>query len=133
VDETSAKKGGNLGYFIEENLIKELAKPVVEMQVGTVSEPIETSHGWHIVKLLAVREAVAPSFESIKDELRQQLIQEEIRKINAKITENAEIKILIKLQKPDSKLEKIDLRILCVTSRARNITGIFFALAKRIV
>jgi len=76
VDEASAKDGGKLtdqkGTFVPE-----FEAAAFALKTGEVSEPVETTYGWHIIKALAdaVPEKVVPLAEA-KDSIRAQLLQE---------------------------------------------------------
>ena len=40
-----------------------------------VPTPVESTHGWHVVRVLARREALARDFEDIRDQIREKLLQ----------------------------------------------------------
>lgn len=48
--DTSASKGGDLGYFEEGRMVPEFSEAAFSMKVGEISEPVETQYGWHIIK-----------------------------------------------------------------------------------
>jgi peptidyl-prolyl cis-trans isomerase D len=50
-DIESAKNGGDLGFFVQGNMIKSFEDAVFSMKEGEVSQPILTRLGWHIIKL----------------------------------------------------------------------------------
>jgi peptidyl-prolyl cis-trans isomerase C len=49
--------GGDLGFLSKGNMIPEFEKVVFSMQVGDVSDIIESDFGYHIIKLTDVRDA----------------------------------------------------------------------------
>ncbi len=100
IDQDSAANGGNLGYIVEGNMFKEIADALVTLKKDQVSQPIQTKFGWHLIKMSESRQAQALPFESVKESIREQLSQDTLSEINAKITKNAKVKILIKLQEP---------------------------------
>lgn len=105
IDQESAANGGNLGYIVEDGIIKEIANVLVNLKKDEVSNPIETKFGWHLIKLLDIRDAKALPFESVKDNIRDQLIQEKISDINSKITKDIKIKILTKTKETTKESE----------------------------
>lgn len=98
IDKTSAQKGGELGYVLENNIIEEVAQVIKNLKLNYVSNPVETKFGWHIIKVTEVRDAQALPFDKVKDTIENNLRQEAINKVNSKITDNLDIDILIKLK-----------------------------------
>jgi len=47
----SAKKGGNLGGFGKNQMVKEFETAAFSLKKGEISKPIKTQFGWHIIKL----------------------------------------------------------------------------------
>jgi peptidyl-prolyl cis-trans isomerase C len=107
IDQESAENGGSLGYIVEDGIIKEIAAALVNLKKDEVSNPIETKFGWHLIKLSDVRDAKALPFESVKDNIRDQLIQEKISEINSRITKDIKIKILIKTKEVAAESEPV--------------------------
>jgi peptidyl-prolyl cis-trans isomerase C len=100
IDKNTAEKGGNLDYILEDDMIKEISDSVDQLKNDEISNPIQTKFGWHLIKINDVREAKAPVFESVKENIRNQLTQEVVNDINSKITNDAKIEILIALEQP---------------------------------
>lgn len=51
-DELSADKGGDLGYFKKGDLIETLETAVETTSVGSITGPVESPAGYHIIKVL---------------------------------------------------------------------------------
>ncbi len=100
IDQESSTKGGELGYVLEDNMIKEISDVVVNLKNDEISNPVQTKFGWHLVKVSDVRDAKALPFESVKDNIKDQLTQDKLNEINSRITKDAKIQILIELKKP---------------------------------
>ena len=98
IDQESAERGGDLGFVLEENMIKEIADAIVNLKQDEISAPIQTKFGWHLVKFTEVREAQPLPFDSVKQNLREQLEQDKTNEIEAKIVKDAKVKIVIKLK-----------------------------------
>ncbi len=50
-DPGSASNGGDLGYFGKGAMVPEFEAAAFALTVGAVSEPVQTSYGYHIIKL----------------------------------------------------------------------------------
>ncbi len=90
----SGPNGGELGWFGLGQMVPEFEQAVTGLQVGAISEPVQTQFGWHVVKLNDKRDKPAPTLEQVRpqimDSLRQAAVQAEIAKLKegADITES---------------------------------------------
>jgi peptidyl-prolyl cis-trans isomerase C len=109
IDQDSAEKGGDLGYILEDNMIKEISDAIADLKQDEISNPIQTKFGWHLVKVVDIRDAKALPFEAVKDNIRDQLLQDTMSEVNSRITKDVKIKILITLKEPaEPKEEKAE-------------------------
>ena len=84
-DASSADSGGDLGYFKKGDLIDSMEYAVVATPVGSVTGPVESPAGYHIIKVL---ERTEPDYETdsnaelvtiddtTKEEIRETLMRE---------------------------------------------------------
>lgn len=72
-DVTTKEKGGEIGWLDEFSMEKTFAEKVFSMKKGQISEPINTSRGYHIIKLLKKPVSKKVSYESEKGRIRYQL------------------------------------------------------------
>lgn len=54
-DQGSARMGGQLGWFAAGQMVPEFSEKAFEIEVGSISEPVRSSYGWHIIKKLDAR------------------------------------------------------------------------------
>ena len=69
----SGPRGGDLGYFVKEQMAAPFGEAAYALAPGEVSEPVQTTYGWHVIKLEDRREAEKPTFEQIGAQLRREL------------------------------------------------------------
>jgi len=62
--------GGSLGWFGRGAMVPEFDKVVFAMKDGEVSDIVETQFGFHLIKKTGHRDAERPSFESIREKIR---------------------------------------------------------------
>ncbi len=90
----SADQGGDLGFFVREEMIPEFSDAAFEIAVGSYStEPVETQFGWHVIKVEASREREVPGFEEVKEQLRPQLRQQVLDDLVAEWRDGYKIEI----------------------------------------
>lgn len=83
-DPGSAENGGDLGFFKQQDMVPEFAKAAFALQPGQISDtPVHTQFGWHVIEVVERRQEPAPTFEQVRDQLRQKTIQEGVRKVVA--------------------------------------------------
>ena len=81
----SASRGGDLGYFVETEMVPEFGKAAFALGVGKISEtPVKSQFGWHVIKVEDKRQRAKPSFEEAKPALEQEARQVIL---DAKLTE----------------------------------------------
>lgn len=95
-DKESAEKGGDLGYIVKGWMLPEFESKAFSLNVGAVSEPVETKFGYHIIKIEEKRAAQKLKLENVRDEIEQYLANNEFRKELVKIVK--ELKSTAKIQ-----------------------------------
>lgn len=49
--DSRSAEGGDLGYFSRESMVSEFADVAFSLKPGTISEPVRTVYGWHLIKV----------------------------------------------------------------------------------
>jgi peptidyl-prolyl cis-trans isomerase C len=83
----SKENGGDLGFFQKGQMVPEFEAAAFEMATDTVSEPVQTQFGYHLIKKTGHQEASVQPFEAVADQIKQQLL---IQKQNATYLEKVE-------------------------------------------
>jgi peptidyl-prolyl cis-trans isomerase C len=73
IEPNAAQSGGDLGYFKRAAMVKPFADAVFAMEVGAVSDPVQTQFGWHIIKVEDRRPAAKPTLEQLSQQIGQQI------------------------------------------------------------
>ncbi len=80
-DKAAVEQGGDLGYFKATDMVPEFSRAAFALKDKEVSAaPVHTGFGWHVIQTLDHRAAQPPNFDQAKDQLRQQMINEEVRR-----------------------------------------------------
>ena len=69
----SATQGGELGWLADSQLQPQVRDAVAMLNPGQTSEPVLLDDGWHILKVLDVREAHAYTLDEVREVLTQRL------------------------------------------------------------
>lgn len=72
-DPGSKDKGGDLGFFSRDTMVKEFSEAAFSLAVGQISEPVKTDYGYHIIKVTGRKEAKGEEFEKEKENIRTSL------------------------------------------------------------
>lgn len=83
--------GGNLGWFAAGVMVQPFSEAVQVMQAETVSEPVQTQFGWHVIRLNEVRETQPPSLAQLREGIIAQIRNGALDDRLAALTDAADI------------------------------------------
>jgi peptidyl-prolyl cis-trans isomerase C len=70
-DPGSAVKGGDLGWFSGQAMVKPFSEALAKLEKGKMTEaPVQTEYGFHIIMLDDVRSQTPPAFDDVKDQVK---------------------------------------------------------------
>ncbi|MGE5626711.1 MAG: peptidyl-prolyl cis-trans isomerase [Solirubrobacterales bacterium] len=72
----SNSQGGSLGAFSRGQMVPEFEDAAFAMEIGAVSDPVQTQFGYHLIKVDAKAEAGVKPFAEVKDMIKNKLLQE---------------------------------------------------------
>lgn len=75
-DGPEATKGGNIGFVRQGELLPQIERALSALELGQVTEPVETSDGWHIIKLDEKRLPQFRPFAEVKAEIQTLVFQQ---------------------------------------------------------
>lgn len=97
-DKGSAARGGELGFFPKDAMVKEFAEAAFAMKPNTISDIVQTNFGYHIIKVTDRMEAGTTPFVKVKDNLKFYLETQKqiavLKKLTEKLMKDADIKYI---------------------------------------
>lgn len=72
----SGTAGGELGAFSRGQMVPEFEEAAFAMEIGKVSEPVQTQFGYHLIKVEAKNVGSVKPLEEVKDSIMNMLLQE---------------------------------------------------------
>ena len=76
----SKNNGGNLGDFGKGQMVPEFDEAVFKMEIGEITDaPVKTQFGYHLIKLMSKKGEEVMPFASIKDDIKDALLNEKRR------------------------------------------------------
>lgn len=93
-DKGSGASGGDLGWFTPDRMTPEFSKAAFGLKKGEISGPVKTDFGWHIIKLEDRRNSPPPTFDALKEELKNQLGRKAVADYISGITKDQKVIVL---------------------------------------
>ncbi|MBW4055450.1 MAG: peptidylprolyl isomerase [Proteobacteria bacterium] len=95
--DSSAAKGGDLGWFGKGSMVPAFEKAALALKEGQVSGIVKSDFGYHIIKLTGKRPAGIRPFEEVKEQIKGAIMpskqQEIFQKIKDELKKTAKITI----------------------------------------
>jgi len=74
-EDPSAARGGDIGFFIRGQMVRKFEDVAFALNVGEISDVVETEYGYHIIQCVEKKAAEKKSLEEIRDYLRNFIFQ----------------------------------------------------------
>lgn len=95
--DSSAAKGGDLGWFGKGSMVPAFEKAALALKEGQVSDIVKSDFGFHIIKLTGKRPAGVRPFEEVKEQIKGAIMptkqQEVFQKIKEELKKSAKITV----------------------------------------
>jgi peptidyl-prolyl cis-trans isomerase D len=75
----SASQGGDLGCFPRGRMVPEFDNAAFSLAAGEVSDVVQTSFGYHVIKAVSRKDESVPEFAQVKETIRQQVMAERVQ------------------------------------------------------
>lgn len=105
-EEPGAKEsGGDLDFFSKDKMVPEFADAAFAAKVGSISDPVKTQFGYHIIKVTDKKAAHTMTFDEVKKQLIAYLKQDKQRKATQELLkslrDSAKIENTLPAPKPE--------------------------------
>jgi len=91
----SSEQGGDLGYISRGQMVEEFETAAFSLEIGEISDIVETEYGYHIIKCEDIKEEHQPSLEEAREDIENVLKSQK---------QNAAIEALITQLREDSEV-----------------------------
>jgi peptidyl-prolyl cis-trans isomerase C len=72
----SAQQGGDLGFFVKEQMVAEFSNAAFAMQPGQISDIVESQFGYHIIKVTERKAPETVALDQVSPQVKQFLTQQ---------------------------------------------------------
>jgi len=93
-DPGSKADGGKLGYFTKGQMVKEFEDAAFALKKGEVSKPVKSKFGWHVIKVEDRREKPLPTYDEVKDQIVNSMVQQKGQQAATDLRGKAKIEYL---------------------------------------
>jgi len=98
-DPTAKQNAGDLNFFPRDRMVPEFAEVAFDQEINTVSEPVRTEFGWHLIKVTDKKDAQTLPFDEVKADIAEYLEegkqQEAVDQVIQELRSSADVEILI--------------------------------------
>jgi peptidyl-prolyl cis-trans isomerase C len=91
LDKGSTVKGGDLGYFNDKQMVPEFSAAAFNLDKDELSEPVETSFGWHIIEVTDRRPLPIPTLAEARPDIEKKLAAESSEQYVKQLLKDAKI------------------------------------------
>lgn len=127
IDTVSAKNGGDLGYVLREQLVKEFSDVAFLLKKDSIAKkPVKTRYGWHIIKVQDRRLAQVAPYEQVREGIKQKLDMEAARDYVNSISSELNVELVGKLSEAkaikSAPQEEVEVEAVSEVEKATEVT-----------
>jgi peptidyl-prolyl cis-trans isomerase C len=91
-DPGSGANGGDLGWNTASTFVKEFSDAMVGLEKGkTVTQPVKTQFGYHVIRVDDIRDAEPPPLDQLKPQIQQQLERQKVQQLQVELRSSAKV------------------------------------------
>lgn len=77
-DPGSKDIGGSLGFFKPGDMLPEFDEVAFALEIGKISEPVESWYGFHVIEVLDQKSGREVTFDEVKEKVNEMVVEEKI-------------------------------------------------------
>jgi foldase protein PrsA len=77
IDPGTKKVGGALGSFPQGRMAAPFDKAAFKLEPNTISDPVKTKFGWHVIEVTKKTPAATQTFDKVKEQIRSMLLYQQ--------------------------------------------------------
>jgi peptidyl-prolyl cis-trans isomerase C len=91
-DPGSKARGGELDWAVPSNYVKPFGDALLKLKKGQLTDaPVQSSFGWHVIRLDDERPLKVPPFEEVKANLQRNMQQQQVQKLVSDLRAKAKV------------------------------------------
>lgn len=87
----SAQGGGDLGYFTRGMMVPPFEEAAFALDVGAISDPVQSQFGWHLIKVEDSRNSAPPPLDQVRAQVQQQVMVDAFNAEMDTLRQNVEV------------------------------------------
>ncbi len=88
----ASAQGGDLGTFKKADMLPEFSDAAFKLKKGEyTTTPVHTRYGWHVIQVIDTSVSTPPAYDTVHDEIRQQLLRQDAQALAAKARDGVKI------------------------------------------